>query len=105
MTTELTYDEFKSTFTEKMNDVTGSAIPILDIWPYIKQLTKEKVVLDYVFKKELVEKVYRNDNNTYDQVLLPTEYQNIFIVIIVDLKQKNIKGHYRLDMKKEYGLD
>jgi hypothetical protein len=105
MTTELTYDEFKATFTEKMIDVTKSAVPILDIWPYIKQLAEEKVVLDYVFKKELVEKVYRNDKNTYDQVLLPTEDQNIFIVIIIDLKLKNIKGHYRLDLKKEYGHD
>jgi len=104
MTTELTYDEFKATFTEKMIEVTKSAIPIHDIWPYIKQLTEEKVLLDYVLKKELVEKVYRNDKSTYDQVLLPTEDENIFISIIVDLKQKNIRGHYRLDLKKEYGL-
>jgi hypothetical protein len=104
MTTQLSEDEFKSTITDKMIDVTETANAVLNIWPYVQRLTKEKVVLDYVYKKELVEKVYRNDKNTFDHVLLPTSDSNAFIVIIVNLMQKNIRGHYRLDIKKEYGL-
>lgn len=105
MTTQLSEDEFKATFTGKMIDVTLSASPVLDIWPYVQQLTKDKVVLDYVYKNELVKKVYRNDKNTFDHVLLPTSDSNVLIVIIVDLKQEIIRGHYRLDLNKEYGLD
>lgn len=105
MTTQLSEDEFKATFTGKMIDVTLSASPVLDIWPYVQQLIKDKFVLDYVYKNELVEKVYRNDKNTFDHVLLPTSDSNVLIVIIVDLKQEIIRGHYRLDLNKEYGLD
>ncbi len=56
MTTELTTDQYKDTFDTKMVDVTKSAEPTVDIWSYVRQLTREKIVLDYVFDKELVKK-------------------------------------------------
>ncbi len=104
MTRLLTEEEFKSTFTDKMIDVTETAEPIVDIWPYVQELTKDKIVDQYIVDKGLVEKVYRNQNGTFDQVLLPTSDKNTFIVILVDLAVENIKGHYKLDLNKEYGL-
>ena len=88
-----------------MVDVTETAQPVVDIWDYVEQLTTDKEVLDYVNREQLVEKVYRNDEETFDHVLLPTDNSNIFVVIIVDLGQKEIKGHFRLDLNKEYGLN
>ena len=91
--------------TDQMLDVTMTAEPIVDIWPYVQQLTKTKEVLEYVYDKQLVETVYRNNNGTFDHVLLPTDNSNIFVIIIVDLAEVKIKGHFRLDLNKEYGLD
>ena len=96
----LTEKEYKETMNERMIDVTMTAEPVVDIWPYVLQLTLDKVVLEYVFKNELIEKVYRNDNGTFEHILLPSDNSNIFIVVIVDLKQIRIKGHYRLDLIK-----
>lgn len=104
MTTSLTEKEFKSTFTDKMVDVTQTAEPVVDIWPYVRQLTADKIVDKYTFDNALVEKVYRNQTNTFDQVLLPTPDKNVFIIILVDLINKKIKGHYRFDLNSEYGL-
>lgn len=104
MTRQLTEEEFKSTFTEKMVDVTATAVPFVDIWPYVQELAKDKIVDQYIFDNGLVEKVYRNQTSTFDQILLPTSDKNIFIVILVDLAIENIKGHYKLDLNKEYGL-
>ncbi len=104
MTIQLTEIEFKSTFTEKMIDVTETAEPAVDIWPYVEQLTADKVVDKYTFDNALVEKVYRNQTNTFDQVLLPTPDKNIFIIILVDLVNKKIIGHYPFDLNAEYGL-
>jgi len=104
MTTLLTEKEFKSTFTDKMIDVTQTAEPIVDIWPYVQELTTDKIVDQYIFDNGLVEKVYRNQTNTFDQVLLPTPDKNTFIIIVVDILNKTIKGHHRLDLNKEYGL-
>ena len=104
MTTLLTEKEFKSTFTDKMHDVTQTAKPIVDIWPYVQQLTENKIVDKYTFDNSLVEKVYRNQTNTFDQVLLPTQDKNVFIIIVIDLVNKKIKGHHQLDLNAEYGL-
>jgi len=105
MTTILTEKEFKETMMDKMVDVTSTAEPIVDIWPYVQQLTRDKEVSNYVYDNQLVEMVSRNDKGTFDHVLLPTDDKNIFVVIIVDLRNEKVKGHFRLDLNKEYGLD
>ncbi len=105
ITYQLTETEYKNTFTYKMLDVTENAFPTVDIWSYVQELVAENIVMKYVYDRKLVELVYRNSENTFDQVLLPTDSMNIYIVIIVDLKQKNIKGHFKLDLNKEYGID
>jgi len=104
MTIELTTDQYKSTFDKKMVDVTETAQPVVDIWPYVAQLVKDNVVLTYVLEKQLVETVTRNSANTFDHILLPTNNKNIFIVIVVDLEQGQIMGHILLDLENEYGI-
>ena len=104
MTTKLTEKEFKETMTDKMVDVTRTANPAVDIWHYVGQLTKDKEVLEYVYNNQLIEMVYRNGTGTFDHVLLPTNNSDTFVVIVVDLEQKKIIGHRRLDLNEEYGL-
>ena len=75
----------------------------MDIWSYVQKLNKEKVVLDYVYENKLVETVYRNNENSFHHVLLPTDSKNVFIVIIINVTAKDIKGHFCLDLNREYG--
>ncbi len=103
MTKELSNEQFKSMFNEKMSDVTQTAEPIIDIWEYVAELVKENKVNQYVLENYLVEKVYRNSSMTFDQVLLPTNNSNAFTVIIVDITKRQIFGHYLLDLENEYG--
>ncbi len=105
MTTILTEKEYKETMTDKMVDVTTTAEPTVDIWPYVELLTKDKEVSKYVYENQLIEMVSRNDKGTFDHVLLPTDNSNTFVVIIVELKKESVKGHFRLDLNKEYGLE
>jgi hypothetical protein len=104
MTTLLTDNQYKQTLTPKMVNVTETAEPTVDIWEYVGQLVKQNVVIQYVYDKQLVETVYRNQTNTFDHVLLPTDKENYFVVLIVDLIHHKITGHYPLDLNKEYGL-
>jgi hypothetical protein len=104
MTKELSSEEFQKTFGKQMIDVTETSEPVINIWPYIEQLKNEKIVLPYVFENELVEKVARNADDNLEHVLLPTDRENIFIVIVVDLTAKTILGHHRLNLEKEYGF-
>jgi len=106
MTQELTEIEFKNTFSNGMTDITEMEIdePI-DIWNYVKILVENQIVNRIVHEKELVEKVYRNDVKTFDHILLPTEKQNVFLTIVVDLTKKKIFGHKILDLNNEYGIE
>ncbi|WP_276371929.1 hypothetical protein [Chryseolinea sp. H1M3-3] len=104
MTIELTEQEYKSTMTGKMTDVTASAKPVVDIWPYVEILRNEKIVPDYVFANELVESVYTNGDGSFHHVLLPTDNKNVLIILIIDVVGQRIKGHFKLDLTQQYGL-
>lgn len=104
LTKTLSEKEYNETMGSKMIEVTETAEPVVDIWAYVKDLVYENIVSDYVFKNNLVEKVYRNDTATYDHILLPTNNKNVFIVLVVKLGNATIIGHYRLDLTKEYSL-
>jgi len=104
MTTELTEREYKGTMTNRMIDVTKTAEPIVVIWPYVEELTNNKHILEYVFKNELIESVYQNEDGSFHHILLPTDNKNVFIVLIVDTIAKRVKGHFRLDLNQQYGL-
>jgi len=104
MLSPLTEEEYRSTFGDKMIDVTQTAAQLVDIWPYVQRLVKAKIVHEKVFSRKLVEFVYRSVEKSFDHILLPTENRNVFVVVVVDLLHQNIKGHFRLDLDDEYGL-
>lgn len=104
MTKQLSEPEFVKTFGIRMIDVTETAEPIVDIWNYVKELVKQGIVDSYVYKNNLVDKVYRNDKLTFDHVLLPTDQQNVFVKLVVDLAKNTVLGHTTLDLNKKYGL-
>lgn len=102
--TELTEEQYKSTMTGQMTDVTQTAEPVVDIWPYVEELRGDKIVSDYVFTNELIESVISNGDGSFHHVVLPTDKKNVFIVLIVDVKQRGIMGHFKLDLNAQYGL-
>jgi len=102
--TALTKDEFKNTFTDRMIDVTDSAEPVLDIWPYVRQLAEYNIVAATIADDELVEYVYRTDTSTFDHILLSSSQSNLYIVIVVDILEIVIVGYYDLDLNSEYDL-
>ena len=101
MILQLTEASFTKTFGKKMTDVSTTASPVVDIWNYVEELAKLHILDCYVFENNIVEKVYRNDLSTFEHVVLPTEKEQVFITIVIDIQKKSILGHYFLDMKKE----
>jgi hypothetical protein len=104
MVTALTQEQFKHTLWDRMVDITDSAEPVLDIWPYVRQLNEQGIVAESIFSGELVEHVYRTDTSTFDHVLLSGFRSNEYVVIVIDLNNCKITGHYILDLNFEYGL-
>lgn len=102
MTKEINQVEYNRTMTGGMTDVTETAEPVVDVWPYVEMLSNEGIVSDYVLENFLVEKVYRSNDGKYDHVLLPTAKDNHFVVLAIDIKAKSIIGHHLLNLNKLY---
>ena len=104
MITVLTKEEFYDTMRSKMLDVTEFADPVIDIMPYVTELVKNSILSSKILEINLVEKVFRNIDYTYEHVLVPTTDQDTFIVIVIDRNTPAINGHYKLGLTDEYDL-
>lgn len=105
MATQLTFEQYKATTTDKMFDLTDveagdSDFPANEIWEYVTELVGEGVVPAYVLDDEQVEKMYRTSTHTFDHVILATDEENEFIDIIIDLETEEIVGHYKIDVNQ-----
>jgi hypothetical protein len=104
MIEQLTEEAYLSTMQSGMENVTEDVLPVMDIWPELVPLIESGVVDSYVADKELVEYVYRSKDGKYDHVILPTSKKNNFVVVIVEITGKKIKGYFKLDIGELYGI-
>ncbi|MES0101986.1 hypothetical protein [Mesorhizobium sp. M0019] len=96
----LSLEEFEACFAHPMRNVTESAEPILDIWPYVDSLNLDALGLPSLND---VHHVYRDAHERFDQVLIGTGRFNTLLVVVVDRHLRTVLGHRLLDLNKEYG--
>lgn len=87
-----------------MKNVTDTAVFISDIWDYAQELLDNGLISEYGYYGHLIEAVYVNNENTYQHILLFTDTENCYMVIVIDVIGKTIAGHYLLNLNKEYGI-
>jgi hypothetical protein len=104
MLIELSPEEFIGTMSAEMEDVTETAEPVVDISPYVEALIAEGLILPNTLEEELIEIIYRNEAHTHDHVLLPTDDEEVFIALVIDLENEHLLGHYRMDLNEEPGV-
>lgn len=102
-TRQLDATEFQATYSAPMRDVSATATNVIDIWPYVAAIPAAELFGNTVIDG-CVEHVYRNGNDTFDHVLVPTGRKNVFLAVVVDLVRDAILGHHLLDLNLEYGL-
>jgi hypothetical protein len=83
--------------------VTETATNVIDIWPYVASIPSTDLRGQRV-QHELVECVYRSDDDRFDHVLVMTHTKNVYLVVGIDLSKEMIFGHHLLDLNVEYGL-
>lgn len=89
---------YRQTIGGSMRNITGKQALAVDIWPYVKALVDEGRVLPQVYEDELVEEMYANSTNTFYHVMLPGIHAGVFMVIVVNVAQQRITGHYPLNL-------
>ena len=102
-TNKLSQEEYQQTFLAPMRDVTKTAEPILNIWPYVDAIPTADLD-EFALLDGIVKHVYLHPNERYEHVLISTEDDNAFLVIIIDLVAVSIYGHHLLDLVQLYGL-
>lgn len=85
-----------------MRDITAEAERLVDIWPYVDQVESDDLGGADFFD---VETVYRDGSERFDHVLVTTQRQNVYLVVVVDRHGAIVHGHHLLDLNSEYGLD
>ena len=86
----LSQEEFGACFAAPMRDVTSTADPDTDIWPYVDGLDLDILGIPSVGD---VHYVYRDALDRFDQVLIGTGRFNTLLVVVVDRGLKAIHGH------------
>lgn len=102
---ELSIEKFKSSLASKMIDVTHKEDNVMfNIWPFVNELKRVKILPKKINEDELVYKVFRDSKNKFEHILLNTDQENQFIAIVVDLTKKKAKGYYPVKSTTEYSL-
>jgi hypothetical protein len=100
---EISKEKFETTRVEKMIDVPNSELSMFNIWPYVNDLKKANILSKKIEEDKLVHKVYRNSD--FEHILLNTEKENHFVVIVVNLNKHKLKGYYLIDLTNgEYSV-
>ncbi len=93
--------EFAACFAAPMRNVTEHAEAVVDIWPYVGELDLDELGIPSLGD---VHYVYRDGLGRFDQVLIGTGRFNALLVIVVDLTERAIFGHFLLDLNEKYGV-
>ena len=98
----LSDEEFRRCCVEPMKDVTASANAAVDVWPYVDSLDLDRLGIPSLND---VRYIYRDAAERFDQVLIGTGRFNALLVVVVDLQERSIFGHFLLDLNEVYGPD
>lgn len=99
----LNESQFHTTFAAPMRDVTGEATNVTDIWPYVDSVPP-KELRGHEACDQFVEFVFRDATGRFDHVQVMTKTKNVYLIIVVDLRDNMIYGHHLLDLNEKYGL-
>ena len=98
----LTSEKYNSTMIGKMTEIKVSDQNIFNIWPYVSKLKTAKVLSHKIKESQLVHKVYRNSTENFEHILLSTEKENHFVVIVANRNKKKTIGYFLYDLNGLY---
>lgn len=93
---KLTTEEFAETKVGKPEKIEAGE-PLFDFWPYVEAIPAEDFGV-YDCTAGIVGHVYRM-GDLYEHILIQSQYAEIAMVIVLDLKTQQVYGHYLLDIR------
>lgn len=98
----LSEENYNLTMTGEMTEIAVSDENIFNIWPYISKLKAAKILSRKIKETQLVYKVYRNTTEDFEHILLSTEKENHFVVVVANRNKKKTMGYFLYDLNGKY---
>jgi hypothetical protein len=88
----LTQTEFEATFDDDVEVADEDYNPCLDFWDYVDALSEED--RDGFQHQFTVEFLFYNPVRMIEHVMLRTDTEHVYIVLVLDMQQKAVLGHH-----------
>ncbi|MEH1127816.1 hypothetical protein [Micromonospora sp. CPCC 206061] len=99
----LTEAEFLATMDPHPARIGQDDAPPFDFWAYFDSIPDEDFG-GHDFSDGTVTDALTMPATNFQHVLIRCETANVFLVLILDLRQRRVYGHHLLDLRKLYGL-
>ncbi len=101
----LTAAEFQGTFTAPMQRVTldGASSPVA-FWTYFDAIPPVHFA-GRACAGQSVSHPWAEASGRFQHILVATDEPNVFVVLVLDLRECVVHGHRLLDLDREYGRE
>ena len=99
---KLTQEKYNATIIGKMVEVEDPEKSMFNIWPFVNELKRAQILPKKFNESLLINKIYRDSNNDFEHILLNTEKENHYVVIVANLTKNKIIGYLLVDSLKKY---
>lgn len=72
---------------------------------YAESFSVRMLLSEYGFARRLVEAIYENCAGTFRHIMLFGDRENVYVVIVVDVANREVFGYHYLDLDNKYGLE
>ena len=102
-TRRLSSAEFRATFIAPMQDVTATAVTPELVAGYLSSIPGGDLEPHWLASQR-PELIYRTAGGAFEHLLFPTQTKNVYLVVVFAHEQQSVRGHFLLDLNREYGL-
>jgi len=100
----LTESEYHATFSIPMLRVSDGADPPFDFWGYFDQIPADDFE-NHDCSDGSITYIWRDSTSCFEHILVNSKTENVFMVLILDIRAANVLGHRLLSLNREYGID
>jgi hypothetical protein len=100
---ELKESEFQATFSPPMQDVTKTTGEVVDLWAYADPVLLQTYPNSGTWEW-CVKHIYESADGAFQHVFIPVPEDNVYLVVVIDMRLRIVLGHRRLDLGQMYGV-
>ncbi|MGB0526035.1 MAG: hypothetical protein ACPGJS_23845 [Flammeovirgaceae bacterium] len=105
MIRELSEIEFNNYFNPQQVDVSPFELRSVYIWPYIQELFRQRVVEETLTTLRKITSASRTIEGTFEYITFADSIPNVTLIIVIDLIQEEIIGHYWANFENASAVD